>query len=154
MAADVKFEIILYWSKEDQAFIAEVPELPGCAADGGTYQEAVTNAERVIREWIETRRSWPPDIVSPRTADVCLTTGGGQTRLTRSPPPGAGGASAWAGYCGRTREAHKPRARAKDGRLLRLASGLWPGRRNPSRPRWYSPAGQGLSGVVEGECGI
>jgi predicted RNase H-like HicB family nuclease len=66
MAADVKYEIILYWSKEDQAFIAEVPELPGCAADGATYQEAVTNAERVIREWIETAQELGRPIPSPR----------------------------------------------------------------------------------------
>jgi predicted RNase H-like HicB family nuclease len=66
MAADVKYEIILYWSKEDQAFIAEVPELPGCAADGSTYQEAVTNAERVIREWIETAQELGRPIPSPR----------------------------------------------------------------------------------------
>ena len=51
---NIRYEIILYWSKEDQAFIAEVPELPGCAADGATYQEAVANAEVVIKEWIET----------------------------------------------------------------------------------------------------
>jgi predicted RNase H-like HicB family nuclease len=51
---DIRYEIILYWSKEDQAFIAEVPELAGCAADGTTYQEAVANAEVVIREWLET----------------------------------------------------------------------------------------------------
>jgi predicted RNase H-like HicB family nuclease len=50
----IRYEIIVYWSDEDQAFIAEVPELPGCAADGATYQEAITNAEIVIREWIET----------------------------------------------------------------------------------------------------
>jgi len=54
MVSDIKYEIILYWSKDDQAFIAEVPELPGCAADGTTYQEAITNVEVVIREWIET----------------------------------------------------------------------------------------------------
>src|SRR5437868_2949375 len=54
MATDIKYEIILYWSKEDQAFLAEVPELPGCAADGATYQEAVANVEGVIREWLET----------------------------------------------------------------------------------------------------
>jgi predicted RNase H-like HicB family nuclease len=51
---NIKYEIILYWSEEDQAFIAEVPELPGCAADGATYQEAVAKVEVVIREWIET----------------------------------------------------------------------------------------------------
>ena len=49
-----KYEIILYWSEEDQTFIAEVPELPGCVADGPTYKKAVANAEVVIREWIET----------------------------------------------------------------------------------------------------
>lgn len=51
---DLRYEIILYWSDEDAAFIAEVPELPGCMADGPTYAEAVANAEVVIQEWIET----------------------------------------------------------------------------------------------------
>lgn len=51
-----KYEIIIYWSEEDGAFIAEVPELPGCAADGKTYQEALQNVEVVIQEWIETAR--------------------------------------------------------------------------------------------------
>ncbi len=51
-----KYEIILYWSSEDEAFIAEVPELPGCAADGATRQEALANAEVVIAEWIETAK--------------------------------------------------------------------------------------------------
>ncbi len=50
----VRYELIIYWSDEDQAFIAEVPELPGCGADGATYQEAVANAELIINEWIET----------------------------------------------------------------------------------------------------
>ena len=49
----IKYEVIIYWSNEDQAFIAEVPELPGCAADGATYQEALSNLEVVIQEWIE-----------------------------------------------------------------------------------------------------
>jgi predicted RNase H-like HicB family nuclease len=49
-----KHEIILYWSDEDQSFIAEVPELAGCAADGATHQEALANVEVVIEEWIET----------------------------------------------------------------------------------------------------
>jgi predicted RNase H-like HicB family nuclease len=48
-----KYEIILYWSDEDEAFIAEVPELPGCAADGPTRQEALANAEVVISQWLE-----------------------------------------------------------------------------------------------------
>ncbi|HEX8677637.1 MAG TPA: type II toxin-antitoxin system HicB family antitoxin [Segetibacter sp.] len=49
-----KYEIIIYWSNEDESFIAEVPELPGCMADGKSYQEAVQNAEIIISEWIET----------------------------------------------------------------------------------------------------
>lgn len=48
------YELIIYWSDEDGSFIVEVPELPGCAADGASYQQAVANAEVVIREWIET----------------------------------------------------------------------------------------------------
>ncbi len=49
-----KYEMIICWSEEDQPYIAEVPELAGCMADGSSYQEAVNNAERVIAEWIET----------------------------------------------------------------------------------------------------
>jgi predicted RNase H-like HicB family nuclease len=52
----IRYEIILYWSKPDGAFVAEVPELPGCAADGKTYREALANAEVVIKEWLETAR--------------------------------------------------------------------------------------------------
>jgi predicted RNase H-like HicB family nuclease len=51
-----RYEIILYWSARDEAFLAEVPELRGCVADGATYQEALANAEVVIREWIETAK--------------------------------------------------------------------------------------------------
>lgn len=51
-----KYEIIIYWSDEDNSFIAEVPELPGCMADGKTYQEALSNAEIVVKEWIETAK--------------------------------------------------------------------------------------------------
>ena len=51
-----KYEVIIYWSEEDKAFIAEVPELSGCAADGATYQQALANAEVVIQEWIETAK--------------------------------------------------------------------------------------------------
>ena len=49
MESKFRYEVIIYWSEEDQAFIAEVPELPGCAADGTTYQEAVANAEQLSR---------------------------------------------------------------------------------------------------------
>jgi len=52
----IKYEVILYWSTEDNAFIAEVPELPGCMADGATYREALTNVEQIAQEWIETAR--------------------------------------------------------------------------------------------------
>ena len=56
MGTDVRYKIIIYWSRKDQAFIAEVPELPGCAADGETHRVALGNAEVIIREWIETAR--------------------------------------------------------------------------------------------------
>jgi predicted RNase H-like HicB family nuclease len=61
-----KFEVIIYWSEEDQAFIAEVPELPGCAADGATQEEALANAQAVIGEWIETAKSLGRKIPKPR----------------------------------------------------------------------------------------
>ena len=62
-----KYEVIIYWSEEDQAFIAEVPELPGCAADGKTYREALANVEVVIKEWIETATVLGPS-PSPKAA--------------------------------------------------------------------------------------
>lgn len=61
-----KYEIILYWSAEDDAFIAEVPELPGCAADGASRIEALENAETVIQEWIETARELGRPIPEPK----------------------------------------------------------------------------------------
>jgi predicted RNase H-like HicB family nuclease len=66
MANNPRYEIILYWSKDDGAYIAEVPELPGCAADGPTYQEALRAAEVVIREWLETARDLGRPIPEPR----------------------------------------------------------------------------------------
>ena len=51
-----KYEVIIYWSNQDNAFIAEVPELPGCMADGKTYQEVMKNTEVIIDEWIETAK--------------------------------------------------------------------------------------------------
>jgi predicted RNase H-like HicB family nuclease len=62
----VRYEIIIYWSSEDEAFIAEVPELPGCAADGLTYQDALRNVETVIGEWLETARELGRPIPEPR----------------------------------------------------------------------------------------
>ena len=61
-----RYEVILYWSELDQAFIAEVPELPGCAADGDTYQEALHNLELVMREWIETAKDLGRPVPQPR----------------------------------------------------------------------------------------
>ena len=62
----VKYEVIIYWSEDDQAYVAEVPELPGCAADGATYQEALANAEIVIQEWIETAKELGRPIPEPK----------------------------------------------------------------------------------------
>jgi len=61
-----KYEIILYWSAEDDAFIAEVPELAGCSADGGTRLDALVNVETVIQEWIETARELGRPIPEPK----------------------------------------------------------------------------------------
>jgi predicted RNase H-like HicB family nuclease len=61
-----KYEVIIYWSQEDQAFIAEVPELPGCAADGKSYREALSNVEMVIQEWIETAKELGRAIPAPK----------------------------------------------------------------------------------------
>lgn len=61
-----RYEVIIYWSDADEAFIAEVPELPGCAADGATYQEALANLDLVSREWIETARELGRLIPEPK----------------------------------------------------------------------------------------
>ncbi len=61
-----KYEVIIYWSNEDQAYIAEVPELAGCAADGKTYKEALEHVEVVIQEWIETAKELGRPIPQPR----------------------------------------------------------------------------------------
>jgi predicted RNase H-like HicB family nuclease len=63
----MQYEIILYWSEEDQAYIAEVPDLPGCAADGLTYREALQNVEVVMQEWIETARELGRSIPQQRS---------------------------------------------------------------------------------------
>ncbi|OCQ96784.1 hypothetical protein BCD64_14330 [Nostoc sp. MBR 210] len=63
---NLRYEINLYWSEEDQVFIAEVPELPGCAADGETYQEALQNVEVIMQEWIETAQELACHIPEPK----------------------------------------------------------------------------------------
>jgi len=66
MQADPRYEVIIYWSAEDDAFIAEVPELAGCAADGPTYEAALANVRTVIDEWIETAKQLGRTIPEPR----------------------------------------------------------------------------------------
>lgn len=61
-----RYELIIYWSKDDESFVVEVPELPGCMADGQTYAEAVANAQEVINEWIETAHKLGRPIPEPR----------------------------------------------------------------------------------------
>ncbi len=61
-----RYEIIIYWSIDDEAYIAEVPELPGCVADGPSYSDALSNAEIIIDEWIETATSLNRDIPMPK----------------------------------------------------------------------------------------
>jgi len=61
-----RFEIIIYWSDEDRSYIAEVPELPGCMADGKTYQEALSNVEIIIQEWIETATELKRQVPQPK----------------------------------------------------------------------------------------
>jgi predicted RNase H-like HicB family nuclease len=61
-----RYELVIYWSEADDCFVVEVPELPGCMADGASYSEAVTNAERVIGEWITTARELGRPIPEPR----------------------------------------------------------------------------------------
>lgn len=66
MRSKWKYEVIIYWSDEDNAYVAEVPELPGCAADGATYRQAVSNVEVVIGEWIDTARELGRPIPTPK----------------------------------------------------------------------------------------
>jgi predicted RNase H-like HicB family nuclease len=63
---NTKYEIIIFWSTEDNAFVAEVPELPGCMADGNSYQEALSNAEQIIQEWIHTANELGRSVPEPR----------------------------------------------------------------------------------------
>lgn len=62
----IRYEVIIYWSEENEAFVVEVPELPGCMADGATYQEALANAEVIIQEWIETAQELGRPVPEPK----------------------------------------------------------------------------------------
>ena len=66
MSRKWKYEILIYWSEEDHAYIAEVPELPGCMADGSTYKKALANVEVIIGEWIETAEEQGRPIPEPK----------------------------------------------------------------------------------------
>ena len=61
-----KYEIIIFWSDEDNAYVAKAPELPGCMADGKTYYEALSNAEKIIQEWIETAQELHRPVPQPK----------------------------------------------------------------------------------------
>ncbi len=64
--SDYKYEVVIYWSADDQSFIAEVPELPGCMADGATQIEASQNAQVIMQEWIDTAKSLRRTIPKPK----------------------------------------------------------------------------------------
>ena len=64
---EIKYEVIIFWSDADDAFIAEVPDLPGCMADGESYEEALSNAQVVIRQWIETAKAIGRAVPKPRS---------------------------------------------------------------------------------------
>ena len=64
--SDIKYELIIYWSVQDESFIVEVPELAGCKADGETYEEAISNAQLVIKDWIETAIRLGREIPKPK----------------------------------------------------------------------------------------
>ena len=61
-----KYEVIVWWSEKDQAYIAEVPELPGCMSDGETYEEALKNIQIIISEWVETAKELEREIPEPK----------------------------------------------------------------------------------------
>jgi len=63
---DSEYDIIFFWSAEDDAFVAETPELPGCMADGSSYQEALANAQQIIREWMDTATELGRPVPQPR----------------------------------------------------------------------------------------
>ena len=64
--SNYKYEVIIYWSEEDEALIAEVPELAGCMAEGGTYEEVLANLELIMDEWMETAQELGRPIPVPQ----------------------------------------------------------------------------------------
>jgi predicted RNase H-like HicB family nuclease len=61
-----RYEVIIFWSDEDQVYVAEVPELPGCVAHGDTYESALANAKQAIALWIETAKEFNDPIPAPK----------------------------------------------------------------------------------------
>ena len=76
-----KYEIIIYWSQEDEAYIAEVPELDGCMADGASHHEALANAEVIIQEWLDTAPHWDAPFRAAWQIDVCVMQGNYEQEL-------------------------------------------------------------------------
>lgn len=70
MTDEYRYGLIMYWSEEDNAFVAEIPELPGCAADGETYQETLANVQVAIGNWIDTARELGRSIPKPRGRSI------------------------------------------------------------------------------------
>lgn len=70
MDQPLRYEMRIYWSKSDDCFIVEVPELPGCTADGVTYQQAVANAQEVIGVWIKAARHFGMSVPQPREREA------------------------------------------------------------------------------------
>jgi predicted RNase H-like HicB family nuclease len=66
MKVKYKYEVIIYWSNDDNSFVAEVPELPGCMADGETQEEALANVSFTIEHWVETAKELKRDIPEPK----------------------------------------------------------------------------------------
>ena len=62
----IKYELVIYWSDEDESFVVEVPELPGCMADGETYEQAVANARQIIEQWLDVAQELGKPIPEPR----------------------------------------------------------------------------------------
>ncbi len=67
-----KYEIIIFWSNEDQAFVAEVPELPGCMAHGATHEESLANAKMAMQLWIDTAKEFGDSIPEPKGRRLIL----------------------------------------------------------------------------------
>jgi len=67
-----KYEVIIYWSEEDQVFVAEVPELPGCMAHGGTQEAALKNANDAVQLWIDTAREFGDPVPGPKGRRLML----------------------------------------------------------------------------------